>query len=146
MNSVWMFNCVPLLTYSQHQQVHLPKDKECYGCYQKFSKLSGMLIHLESGACSSEVTLDDIDSWALQYRQFNYHINSQAQNRYSCPGCENKFRYLSGLLQHLESNACGRTIRNALRGLPSFLDRKVSQHTSFQNGIPVYDRYRDISP
>jgi hypothetical protein len=86
-----------------------------------------MLIHLESGACLSEVTLDDIDSWALQYRQFNYYINSQAENRYSCPGCESKFRYLSGLLQHLESNACGRTIKNALRGLPSFLERKVSQ-------------------
>jgi len=85
-----------------------------------------MLIHLESGACPSEVTLDDIDSWAAQYRQFNHYIDSQAENRYSCPGCENKFRYLSGLLQHLESNACRRTIKNALRGLLSFLDRKVS--------------------
>jgi hypothetical protein len=87
-----------------------------------------MLIHLESGACSSEVTLDDINNWAFQYRQLNPHINPQADNPYSCPGCENKFRYLSGLLQHLGSNACGRTINNALRGLQSFLARRVYQY------------------
>ena len=87
-----------------------------------------MLIHLESGACSSEVTLDDINDWALQYRRFSSYIDPQAEYPYSCPGCENKFRYLSGLLQHLESNACGRTVNNALRGLQSFLARKVSQY------------------
>jgi hypothetical protein len=128
MNSLWLFNYVPLLTFPQHQQVHLPRDKKCYGCSQKFSRLSGMLIHLESGACSSLVDLDDINDWALQYRRFSYYIDSQAGNPYSCPGCETKFRYLSALLQHLESNACGRTINNALHGLQSFLARKVSQY------------------
>jgi hypothetical protein len=38
-----------------------------------------MLIHLESGACSSGVTSGDIDDWALQYRRFNHCIDPEVE-------------------------------------------------------------------
>jgi hypothetical protein len=87
-----------------------------------------MLIHLESGACSSGVTSGDIDDWALQYRRFNHCIDPEVEKPYSCPGCEDEFKQLSGLLQHLESNACERTTNNTLRGLQSLLARQVYQY------------------
>jgi hypothetical protein len=127
-----------LLTASQHQQVHLPRDKECYGCYRKFPSLSGMMIHLESGACSSQVTIEDINSWAWKYYPLHKYFDSQSSNHYGCPGCEHRFIYLSGLLQHLESNACNGTIGKNLKDLPTFLENKISQHVPSQNGLSAF--------
>lgn len=124
-------HCDLLLMASQHQQVHLPRDKECYGCYRNFPTLPAMMIHLESGNCSSQVTNDDIDNWTLQYSQLNRYIDPQAANRYECPRCENQFSYLSGLLQHLESDACDGSIGKSLRTLPKFLAKKVSHQDSY---------------
>ena len=38
------------------------------GCYEQFATRSGMLMHLESGACDSRVELHDIDEWAFRGR------------------------------------------------------------------------------
>jgi hypothetical protein len=87
-----------------------------------------MMIHLESGACSSQVRVNDIDWWASQHPSFNYHIDSQALDRYECPQCEHRFHFLSGLLQHLESKACGGNIEDNLGDLPSFLETEILCH------------------
>lgn len=83
------------------------------------------MIHLESGACSSRVRVNDIDWWASQHPSFNYHVDSQALDRYECPQCEHRFHFLSGLLQHLESKACGGNIEDNLGDLPSFLETEI---------------------
>ncbi|KAL6229104.1 hypothetical protein BDW75DRAFT_113400 [Aspergillus navahoensis] len=59
-----------------HQQKHQPRNMECYGCYQCFNTISGILFHLESGNCVSEVTEEEIDDLARQCYQSGKYINT----------------------------------------------------------------------
>jgi hypothetical protein len=42
-------------------------------------------------------------------RGLNQHLSSGAhdQDNYHCPKCRRKYRLLSGLVQHVESESCG---------------------------------------
>lgn len=89
----------------QHQQKHQPRNQECYGCYQIFKSFSGMLIHLESGNCASNVTEDEIDNMARECYQSRKYINDCLEDGgcvYKCPSCEGEFSKLSALYQHAE--------------------------------------------
>ncbi|KAG1899944.1 uncharacterized protein F5891DRAFT_1035307 [Suillus fuscotomentosus] len=43
------------------------------------------------------------------YESLNSHINSPAHDadEFKCPKCERKYKFVSGLMQHIESEACG---------------------------------------
>lgn len=89
----------------QHQQKHQPRNMECYGCYQTFKSFSGMLIHLESGKCASDVTEEEIDNLARECYQSRKYINDGLEDGrwlYKCPSCEGEFSKLSALYQHAE--------------------------------------------
>ncbi|RDH32361.1 hypothetical protein BDQ94DRAFT_159994 [Aspergillus welwitschiae] len=82
---------------------HQAKTLECYGCYHNFKSFSGMLIHLESGACSSGVTEDTVDDLAKEcYQSRRYTVETDGGWRYECPECEKEFTKLSALYQHVE--------------------------------------------
>lgn len=59
----------------QHQQKHQPQTMGCCGCYKTFKSFSGVLIHLESGGCSSNITEDDVDDLAHECYQSRKYIN-----------------------------------------------------------------------
>ncbi|KAG2025199.1 hypothetical protein GB937_002960 [Aspergillus fischeri] len=86
----------------QHQQRHQARDLQCYGCYQYFKTLSGMLIHLESGSCPSGTDIDDINRLARQCYQSRKYIDIDGD--YICPGCDKFCSELSGLFQHVEDS------------------------------------------
>ena len=93
----------------QHRRVHHPRVFGCYGCEREFSSISGMMIHLEAGTCDSGVGVEEVNDWVFS------HENEVIKDRYDyykyrCPTCDVVFRFLSGLLQHVESQACAEVI------------------------------------
>lgn len=103
--------------------VHLEPSVECYGCYRKFTTYPAMILHLESGACPSDVKTTDLNESAAMCFQWAAYIGSNfraellnrgdPQSNYSgpvysfrCPGCDAEFAKLSGLFQHVCSKSC----------------------------------------
>lgn len=65
-----------------------------------------MLIHLEAGICEDD---DYVET------HFRYYVNRGDASRvdytrgdtFTCKSCYKEFVLVSGLFQHIESNACG---------------------------------------
>jgi hypothetical protein len=85
------------------------------------------MIHLESGTCESGADRDTLDSLAYECYQSEEYINGWNEYyRYKCPDCENQFRYLSGLFQHVESDACNQQLNGTSIGqLDYFISIRV---------------------
>ena len=103
--------------------IHLEPSIKCYGCDQKFTTYHGMIIHLESGKCPSEIDMLSLNRSAALCFQWKAYLDEQYQgelrNRYDleaeyrdavrpfyCPTCGKDFSKLSGLFQHVYSKAC----------------------------------------
>lgn len=65
-----------------------------------------MMLHLEAGSCSSGTNAGFVDDLAHECYQSSRYISNDAEYDFSCPDCETLFLWMSGLLQHAESNAC----------------------------------------
>ncbi|KAH7122615.1 hypothetical protein B0J11DRAFT_464580 [Dendryphion nanum] len=106
-----------------HKMVHLERSIECYGCDQKFTTYPAMILHLESGACDSEIDRFDLNESAALCFQWKAYLDKDyrdellnrddLQSEYSgpvypfkCPECDTVFTKLSGLFQHVYSKAC----------------------------------------
>ncbi|KAF5858308.1 hypothetical protein ETB97_004588 [Aspergillus alliaceus] len=64
-----------------HQQKHQPRTMECCGCYKTFKSFSGVLIHLESGGCSSNITEDEIGNFARECYQSRKYIDDELEEQ-----------------------------------------------------------------
>ena len=65
-----------------------------------------MLIHLEAGIC------EDDDYVETQFRRYvdcgdDSRVDYAWGDTFSCKSCDKDFVLVSGLFQHIESNACG---------------------------------------
>jgi hypothetical protein len=65
-----------------------------------------MLIHLEAGIC------EDDDYVKTHFRDYVNHGNDSRVDytrgdTFTCESCDKEFVLVSGLFQHIESNACG---------------------------------------
>ncbi|CAL8575793.1 hypothetical protein XPA_001697 [Xanthoria parietina] len=136
--------------------VHAGKNVKCPWCPNKFTNLTGVCLHLESGACSSGINRQKINqycrevdpnhiftnkqigwyndhqpqtsniatraAWDGSYFRcylcqngfrslpgLNQHLSSPThqQKIYHCPRCRREYTVLSGLVNHLESESCG---------------------------------------
>ncbi|KAL2822643.1 hypothetical protein BJX63DRAFT_377172 [Aspergillus granulosus] len=90
-----------------HKQKHQPRDLQCYGnydanCYRTFKSFSGMLIHLESNACVSGTTENDIINIATNFDCSDEYFDEFTDPMFFCPSCESRFNKLSALYQHVE--------------------------------------------
>ncbi|KAE8388155.1 hypothetical protein BDV23DRAFT_174102 [Aspergillus alliaceus] len=65
----------------RHQRKHQPRTMECCGCYKTFKSFSGVLIHLESGGCSSNITEDEIGNFARECYQSRKYINDELEEQ-----------------------------------------------------------------
>lgn len=77
-----------------------------------------MLIHLESGACDSGISEEDVDDLALecfQSRKYMQQVeDGDGEWIYKCSNCETQFLRLSGLYQHTENvSACSFLLKGA---------------------------------
>lgn len=122
--------------------VHLEKSVACYACPNKFSTYSGMIIHLESGTCASEIDLLDLNESAAMCYQWRQFINEDYRDDmlrccsfedeyydqvypFECPTCGNVFKRLSGLFQHISSPSCEQTLEGgAIAKLRKWLEKR----------------------
>ncbi|THV00616.1 hypothetical protein K435DRAFT_656811 [Dendrothele bispora CBS 962.96] len=115
------------LTSHLNSSIHQARTVPCpfRGCGQSFITRSHLILHLESGKCSSGVNRSAVDRYVRQYDKNNvitdpsrlltgpdeldrdafYSANERAWNgrAYECYLCHNTFRTLAGLNQHLAS-------------------------------------------
>ena len=80
-----------------------------------------MVLHLETGTCESGVDCEFVAETArMSTNMAEYH----SENEYyplQCASCDEQFRFLSGLLQHVESDRC-EEILGCSGGLDGFQD------------------------
>ena len=119
-------SCSFLLTFLQQQRIYHYHDNECFGCYEQFATQSGMLMHLESGACESRTELHDIDDWAFRGSESYEYTNGWGDYyKYRCPTCDDDFRVVSALIQHIEERDCGQRLKGSVRRMLDYIEDKV---------------------
>ena len=65
-----------------------------------------MVLHLEAGTCPSGCDTDRVDEVAFAcYQSRHYVADEDSDFDYCCRICDAEFHYMSGLLQHAESDA-----------------------------------------
>jgi hypothetical protein len=110
----------------KHKVIHYQPSVECYGCYEIFNEYRGMILHLESGFCTSGTNVLDLNRWAAQCYQWSSYIdaeyrddmldNVEIRDEYGavcpffCPCCLREFSLLSGLFQHVSTDSCDETL------------------------------------
>ncbi|KAG9240140.1 hypothetical protein BJ878DRAFT_430933, partial [Calycina marina] len=100
-----------------HQMVHLERSVECHGCYRTFKTYPAMIIHLESGACDSEIDMTDLnESAAMCFQWKAYLMEDDTVYPFKCPECDTVFTRLSGLFQRAYSKACNQDLNKGKIG------------------------------
>ncbi|EEU36720.1 uncharacterized protein NECHADRAFT_51843 [Fusarium vanettenii 77-13-4] len=95
---------------NNHKIIHAEKNIECAGCNRQFATNSAMVLHLEAGTCPSEADCQVVDDLATDCRQYPSYRCDDPKYDYECPSCETPFRYMSGLLQHIENGPCDESL------------------------------------
>ena len=116
-----------LIVYVQHELTHRTPVYDCLACPRTFTTYSGMIIHLESGACSSRIDAYDLAvTTAICFQGAKFFIYKSDQEAikqgidmlrelreqgrstliFRCPTCDHKFPKLSSMFMHVESPAC----------------------------------------
>jgi hypothetical protein len=123
--------------------VHLPRSIECLCCNETYPTYSAMIIHLESGACRSNIDIYDLNKVAARCFQWKAYIEKEyrddllsgcnLQDEYGegvrpfkCPECYRPFTKLSGLFQHVYSKACNQKLNSGkVAKLVRWLEREL---------------------
>ncbi|MCJ1250787.1 hypothetical protein MMC30_008015 [Trapelia coarctata] len=106
----------------QHMHVHLPRDKQCFGCTRMFESYSAMLIHLEAGNCKTTMANLDFDAQeCFQHKKYIVEgykemLRTQTRDSYrvglgwnaysrlwECGGCNKDFSDKAAGLAHSSS-------------------------------------------
>ncbi|KAH7117329.1 hypothetical protein EDB81DRAFT_668295 [Dactylonectria macrodidyma] len=91
---------------SNHKITHAEKNITCPGCSRQFSTDFAMVLHLEARTCTSGIGLEEITDLAFECRQSRHYASENPDFDFECPTCQTPFAYISGLLQHAESDCC----------------------------------------
>jgi hypothetical protein len=68
---------------------------------------SAMVLHLEAGTCESGADSDRVTEIAFDCHQSEkYACEDNSEFDFECPTCNTPFTWMSGLLQHVESDHC----------------------------------------
>ncbi|KAL5332132.1 hypothetical protein BJX70DRAFT_385047 [Aspergillus crustosus] len=85
---------------------HAERNIGCPGCSRRFPTNSAMMLHLEAGTCDSGVDLGKINQLAFECYKAQHYKSSNANFDFECPSCQTPFSFMSGILQHAESDCC----------------------------------------
>lgn len=73
----------------QHQQTHLPRDKQCPGCSRNFATDTTILLHLESAGCTIIMTHENIDDLAFSMDQDRHYSAGEIDEfTFNCRLCD----------------------------------------------------------
>lgn len=81
-------------------------DIRCPGCNRTFVSPSAMVLHLEEATCASGADLEVINVAAKLTPGIGVYLSYNSSYPYDCSSCKS-LRFMSGLLQHIESDRCG---------------------------------------
>ena len=103
-------------------RIHTGQNVKCPWCPNKFVNLTGVCLHLESGACTSGINRQKIDQYCREVdpnhvftnKQIGWYTNQNESTSmatgaswdgswYRCPLCQKGFGSLTGLNSHLSS-------------------------------------------
>lgn len=85
-----------------------------------------MILHLESGNCECGVDNDDIDNYIFDdYNCEKYRNEWMDYYRFCCPTCDTNFRFASGLLQHVASQACRQNLAATIRDFERCIEKRI---------------------
>ncbi|KAL1647690.1 hypothetical protein SLS58_002491 [Diplodia intermedia] len=123
------YHCHTQSRRKQHMaDCHNERTIKCWGCLNKFVQASNMISHLESGACTSGCSSEDINYKLMvkctNLRQFVKPKYRQVFRQgakdgkvdteelpFACEDCGDSFPLLSSLCQHMESSkTCDRRL------------------------------------
>ena len=65
-----------------------------------------MVLHLEAASCESGADEDFVAEVAFACYQSDRYVSKNPDFDFQCPTCDTLFSFMSGLLQHAESDAC----------------------------------------
>ncbi len=65
-----------------------------------------MVLHLEAGTCESGVDNDWVAQVAFECHASQSFTSDDDGYDFMCPTCQTPFLYVSGVLQHVESDCC----------------------------------------
>lgn len=152
-----------LLIQHLKSSMHAGKNVKCPWCPNKFTNLTGVCLHLESGACTSGINRQKINQYCREVdpnhiftnKQIGWYDDQSSTSNiatgaawdgsyYRCCLCQNGFGSLRGLNQHLSSPAhqqkiyhCPRCRREytVLSGLVNHLESESSGAFRFSGNI-----------
>lgn len=92
-----------------------------------------MILHIENGGCTSDITSEDLNTTAAQCYQSRKYIDEDYRADlldgdnleevytdvvfpFQCPSCDSDFSTVSGLLQHALSKTCEQTLQSGAIG------------------------------
>ena len=76
-----------------------------------------MVLHLEADTCDSGWDCEDVREIAFEcHLSYAYTNDDDYDYDYKCPNCDMDFTYISGLLQHAESDACDADVKTGALG------------------------------
>ncbi|KAL2174954.1 uncharacterized protein P884DRAFT_229550 [Thermothelomyces heterothallicus CBS 202.75] len=94
-----------------HLQTHAEKTVSCPGCPKMFVSKSAMVLHLEAGTCESGADCDRVTEIAFEcFLSGRYTCDDNLDFPFKCPTCDTPFSWISGLLQHVESDSCSEAL------------------------------------
>ncbi|KAL7921257.1 hypothetical protein ACQKWADRAFT_314070 [Trichoderma austrokoningii] len=112
--------CFPSsMSLDNHKPEHLAKPEKCYACPRTFQTKSAIILHLELGECKSGVQARHVNCCARDEQGAEWIIGGDGS--YQCPECDRKFKFMSGLVQHAEGEACRNAMRHKNSPLAQFL-------------------------
>lgn len=65
-----------------------------------------MVLHLERGTCASRADCDLVEEAARSSQNLADYRSQYSNFPFECASCDDYFRFVSGLLQHVESDKC----------------------------------------
>lgn len=75
-----------------------------------------MVLHIEGDYCDSGFGRDDVNGVAFSLAGSYAYTSHSSKYDFKCPTCATPFRFMSGLLQHAESEACREAIESSILG------------------------------
>ncbi|KAK2589667.1 hypothetical protein QQS21_012653 [Conoideocrella luteorostrata] len=103
---------------------------QCPKCSEEFESSGSMVLHWETGICTSGINDCLVDDLARTFFQGKQYVHDEpGELWYKCPTCQEECTYISALISHAESDACEENLvcKAPLRLFLEFLRRRTLQ-------------------
>lgn len=95
-------------------------------CGREFDKVSQIVQHLEGATCESGTNSDHIRETVLRFDPRGTLTNHRdLVYPFRCPECGDSFRFVSGLLQHIERSSCAQHMNSDIWEILDVIQERI---------------------